>query len=147
MTSAGVIDACLSCGRSTAPGTRLFSDRSVTRDADGLGIHLCGYCNERAVSRFGRQPTAQQLIGLPDVRGSEALSIARRERIHRRLGCGDVSQLMVDVSDVISTHQVGGLEHDESSGKGQRRFQAVAAFCRVGRLCSLRVRVERALPE
>ena len=62
MTSAGAIDACPSCGRSTAPGTRLFSDRSVTRDANGLGIHLCGDCNERAVSRFGRQPTDKDML-------------------------------------------------------------------------------------
>lgn len=48
---------CISCGRATQPGTPLFSDRRSTGSGEGEAIHLCGDCNERAVSHFGRQPT------------------------------------------------------------------------------------------
>jgi hypothetical protein len=48
---------CISCGRATQPGTRLFSDRRSTRSGEGEAFYLCGDCNERAVSHFGRQPT------------------------------------------------------------------------------------------
>ena len=55
-------DACVSCGRGTGPGSRLFSDRRVTRGEDGLAIYLCGDCNERAVSQLGRQPTDKDML-------------------------------------------------------------------------------------
>lgn len=51
------IEACVSCGRDTRSGTRLFTDRRTTRDDDGVAIYLCGDCNERAISHVGRQPT------------------------------------------------------------------------------------------
>ena len=61
MTSSDAIEACISCGRGTGSGTALFSDRRTTRDDDGAPIHLCGDCNERAVSHFGRQPTERDM--------------------------------------------------------------------------------------
>ena len=60
--SGQTLDACVSCGRGTGSGTRLFSDRRVTRGEDGLAIHLCGDCNERAVAHFGRQPTDKDML-------------------------------------------------------------------------------------
>jgi len=29
---------------------------------DGEPIHLCGDCNERAISHFGRQPTERDMV-------------------------------------------------------------------------------------
>jgi hypothetical protein len=55
MTSSDQIDACIGCGRATQSGTRHFSDRRTTRLEDGTVLHLCGDCNERAVSHYGRQ--------------------------------------------------------------------------------------------
>lgn len=62
MTSSDAIEACISCGRGTGSGSALFSDRRTTRDDDGAAIHLCGDCNERAVSHFGRQPTERDMV-------------------------------------------------------------------------------------
>ena len=53
---------CANCGRSTGVGTALFSDRRTTLLDDGSALHLCGDCNERAVSHFGRQPTEQDMV-------------------------------------------------------------------------------------
>ena len=61
MTSSDQLEACVGCGRNTHTGTRLFSDRRTTRAEDGTAIHLCGDCNERAVSHFGRQPTERDM--------------------------------------------------------------------------------------
>ena len=55
-------DACVGCGRPTRVGTPLFSDRRTTRAADGTALHLCGDCNERAVSHYGRQPTERDMV-------------------------------------------------------------------------------------
>ena len=62
MTNGDSIEACISCGRGTGSGTRLFSDRRTTRGDDGEAIHLCADCNERAVSHFGRQPTERDMV-------------------------------------------------------------------------------------
>ncbi|HEX7173345.1 MAG TPA: hypothetical protein VF365_12160 [Candidatus Limnocylindria bacterium] len=62
MTNSDSVEACTSCGRGTGSGTRLFSDRRVTRGDDGVAIYLCGDCNERAVSHFGRQPTERDMV-------------------------------------------------------------------------------------
>ncbi len=62
MTSSDSIEVCISCGRGTGSGTALFSDRRTTRDDDGVAIHLCGDCNERAVAHFGRQPTDKDMV-------------------------------------------------------------------------------------
>ena len=50
-------EGCVGCGRPTQPGTPLFSDRRSTVLEDGTRVHLCGDCNERAASQFGRRPT------------------------------------------------------------------------------------------
>jgi len=55
-------EACISCGRATQTGTRLFSDRRTTRLEDGTVLHLCGDCNERAISHFGRQPGQRDMV-------------------------------------------------------------------------------------
>jgi hypothetical protein len=62
MTSRDHIEACVSCSRDTQSGTRLFSDRRTTRGEDGVALHLCGDCNERALSHFGRQPTERDMV-------------------------------------------------------------------------------------
>ena len=54
--------ACVGCGRDTRPGTRLYSDRRTTAVEGSNPIHLCGDCNERAVSHFGRQPTDGDMV-------------------------------------------------------------------------------------
>ena len=56
------IEACAGCGRDTQAGTRLFSDRRTTRAESSEPIFLCGDCNERAVSHFGRQPTERDMV-------------------------------------------------------------------------------------
>ncbi len=55
-------EACISCARPTAAGSRLFSDRRTTRADDGTVLSLCGDCNERAVSHYGRQPTDRDMV-------------------------------------------------------------------------------------
>ena len=55
-------EACISCGRPTRVGTTLFSDRRTTRPHDGAALHLCGDCNERAISHFGRQPNERDMV-------------------------------------------------------------------------------------
>lgn len=55
-------EACTSCGRDTGAGTSLFPDRRTTRGENGVALHLCGDCNERAVSHFGRQPTERDMV-------------------------------------------------------------------------------------
>ena len=55
-------EACISCGRATQSGSRLFSDRRTTRLEDGTVLHLCGDCNERAISHFGRQPGQRDMV-------------------------------------------------------------------------------------
>ena len=62
MTSGEHTEACVGCGRDTRSGTRLFSDRRTTTDDGGGAIFLCGDCNERAVSHFGRQPTERDMV-------------------------------------------------------------------------------------
>lgn len=54
-------EACLSCGRTTRVGTTLFSDRRVTR-GEGVDLYLCGDCNERAVSQYGRRLTEHDMV-------------------------------------------------------------------------------------
>ena len=58
-------EACISCGRATVVGTRLFSDRQTTRLDDGTALHLCGDCNERAISHFGRRPGERDRVQSP----------------------------------------------------------------------------------
>ena len=53
---------CAGCGRETRPGTALFSDRRTTLLDNGTALHLCGDCNERAVSHYGRQPTQRDMV-------------------------------------------------------------------------------------
>lgn len=55
-------DACVGCGRPTRSGTRLFSDRTTTRLEDGTLLALCGDCNERAISHFGRRPGQRDMV-------------------------------------------------------------------------------------
>ena len=60
--STASMEPCISCNRATRSGTRLFSDRRTTHLEDGTTLHLCGDCNERAVSHFGRRPTEQDMV-------------------------------------------------------------------------------------
>ena len=53
---------CAECGRDTRPGTTLFSDRRTTLLDDRTALYLCGDCNERAVSHYGRQPTQRDMV-------------------------------------------------------------------------------------
>ena len=69
-------EACVGCGRPTRVGTTLFSDRRTTRTEDGIAIHLCGDCNERAVSHYGRQPTERDMVQI--VARSAGLGFAAR---------------------------------------------------------------------
>jgi hypothetical protein len=62
MTSSDLVEACIGCGRATQTGTSLFSDRRTTRLEDGAVVHLCGDCNERAISHFGRQPSERDMV-------------------------------------------------------------------------------------
>jgi hypothetical protein len=62
MTASDRIEACIGCGRQTQTGTRLFSDRQTTRLEDGTVLHLCGDCNERAISEFGRRPGQRDMV-------------------------------------------------------------------------------------
>jgi hypothetical protein len=55
-------EACAGCGRDTRPGTRLYSDRRATPVEGSETIFLCGDCNERAVSHFGRQPNEKDMV-------------------------------------------------------------------------------------
>ena len=55
-------EPCISCDRATHSGTRLFTDRRTTRLDDGTVLHLCGDCNERAISHFGRRPGARDMV-------------------------------------------------------------------------------------
>jgi len=55
-------EPCIGCGRSTRVGSALFSDRRTTRADDGTALHLCGDCNERAISHYGRQPTERDMV-------------------------------------------------------------------------------------
>lgn len=63
MTATTGGEPCVGCGRSTRVGTPLFSDRRAT-DADGATIYLCGDCNERAVSQYGRRLADQDMVQL-----------------------------------------------------------------------------------
>jgi hypothetical protein len=49
--------ACIGCSRPTQPGTPLYSDRTAAHSEDGEVLYLCGDCNLRAVSQFGRRIT------------------------------------------------------------------------------------------
>jgi len=55
---------CTGCGRDTRVGTPLFSDRQTARTEAGEPIFLCGDCNERAVSHFGRRLTQTDMVQL-----------------------------------------------------------------------------------
>jgi hypothetical protein len=55
-------ERCIGCGRTTQSGTSLFSDRRTTRLDDGTVLHLCGDCNERAISEFGRRPDHNDMV-------------------------------------------------------------------------------------
>ena len=61
-SAAGIGEPCIGCGRSTRVGSSLFSDRRTTRTDDGSPLHLCGDCNERAISHYGRQPTERDMV-------------------------------------------------------------------------------------
>ncbi len=62
MTSIGQVQACVGCDRATQAGTPLFSDRRTTRLDDETVLHLCGDCNERAISHFGRRPGQRDMV-------------------------------------------------------------------------------------
>jgi hypothetical protein len=55
-------EPCIGCGRSTGVGTRLFSDRRTTREPAGTALHLCGDCNERAISHYGRRLSDTDMV-------------------------------------------------------------------------------------
>jgi len=61
-SAAGIGEPCIGCGRSTRVGSSLFSDRRTTRADDGTALYLCGDCNERAISHYGRQPTERDMV-------------------------------------------------------------------------------------
>ena len=67
MTTPSVSEPCISCGRPTQSGTRLFSDGRTTRLGDGTTLHLCGGCNERAISHYGRRPTERDMVQIAAV--------------------------------------------------------------------------------
>ena len=71
---------CLSCGRDTAAGTRLFSDRRVTR-SESATLYLCGDCNERAVSHYGRRLTDEDITKMSALPNSAAGAFG--SRVHR----------------------------------------------------------------
>ena len=56
------LEPCVSCGRPTGAGTTLFSDRRTATSDAGTVIHLCGDCNERAVSHYGRRLTDRDMV-------------------------------------------------------------------------------------
>ena len=58
----GMEESCMGCGRSTRVGTPLFTDRRTSHTDDGTAIHLCGDCNERAVSHYGRRLTERDMV-------------------------------------------------------------------------------------
>ena len=62
MTTSDRAETCISCGRPTRTGTRLFSDRQTARLEDGTVLHLCGDCNDRAISHFGRRPGQRDMV-------------------------------------------------------------------------------------
>lgn len=53
--------ACAGCNRTTRAGSPLFSDRQTALAPDGQSFYLCGDCNERAISHFGRRPTEDDI--------------------------------------------------------------------------------------
>ena len=55
-------DSCVHCGRATNPGSLLFSDRLAATASDGTVTYVCGDCNERAVSQFGRRPGERDMV-------------------------------------------------------------------------------------
>jgi hypothetical protein len=55
-------EPCISCGRPTQAGSRLFTDRRMTRLEDGTRLYLCGDCNERAISHYGQRPTERDMV-------------------------------------------------------------------------------------
>jgi hypothetical protein len=61
-SAAGIQEPCIGCARSTRVGTSLFSDRRTARGEDGTPLHLCGDCNERAISHYGRRPTERDMV-------------------------------------------------------------------------------------
>jgi hypothetical protein len=62
MTTPANPEPCISCGRATHTGTSLFSDRRTTQQAGAPALHLCGDCNERAVSHYGRRLTHHDMV-------------------------------------------------------------------------------------
>lgn len=73
-------DACFGCGRSTHVGTRLFSDRRVTRGEGGT-LYLCGDCNDRAVSHYGRRLTEEDITKMSALPNLAAGAFG--SRVHR----------------------------------------------------------------
>jgi hypothetical protein len=53
-------EGCVSCGRSTRVGTRLFSDRHTAIDNKGTTLRLCGECHENAIAHDARPPTERR---------------------------------------------------------------------------------------
>jgi len=56
------LEPCIDCDRSTRVGTPLFSDRRTTRAENDTALHLCGDCNERAISHYGRRLTEYDMV-------------------------------------------------------------------------------------
>lgn len=55
-------DRCASCGRNTAPGTRLFSDRRrLPAEGGQPPAVLCSDCHEAAAQHAGRPLTDHEL--------------------------------------------------------------------------------------
>lgn len=61
------VDACVRCGRNTAPGTRLFSDR-LRLHAEGAEppLVLCGDCHAAEIQRAGHALDERELRGRLD---------------------------------------------------------------------------------
>lgn len=56
------LDLCADCGRNSAPGTRLFSDRRRLPAEEGQPpAVLCSDCHEAATQRAGRSLTDDEL--------------------------------------------------------------------------------------
>lgn len=56
------LDLCADCGRNTAPGTRLFSDRRrLPAEDDRPPAVLCSDCHEATTQRAGRQLRDREL--------------------------------------------------------------------------------------
>ena len=54
------VEACMSCGDDTAPGTPLYSDRHVATDPGGARLFLCATCTGQLVAYRRREPLTDE---------------------------------------------------------------------------------------